>query len=531
MPSEHDLPSDIHKWPSDPRTLFGLDSKASRRDLKRAYTKLIRQFKPEHSPDQFRRLREAFEQLDQQLEWREQFEERYATLQNTELDSGPTSEQTTITATSNSPDGTPPSDLVAASKNDVSQESDHESSRETGHSTHHHDADHFWQQALDGGDLKIVYSKLKEEAAKRTLSDVDYARLYWLLTVQPDLQTDRDPCTWLVEGLRRHGQHTRLLPILDIDVQRRLGQVPVLLNDELLDSNFSIRQLVELVGLRWIAARQQSRFELIGADLWRLQNRFLDAPNEWHAILCSAVKNLVLVLSDSASAKLKDIRKELKSIPDALDSNWLWDWYEATIRLHKSWINYVQSGLKNDVQSIEFINIFGRSTSVPNLSKQQTLATLNQLAKLIKTTWQVSSHHKRTELRSFSSDLTKDPESGLNDLIAINQIARPLVIRLLELLHEQTYDSNDTPSYEITAGAKTALIIFVRRNLWTYNRWEKTVLNFCLEEAVTPQDVATAVEKCHDQLPGNCLEIAALIRNHLPLNCIVAAQRLVWSTP
>ncbi len=526
MPSEHELPTDFHQWPSDPRSLFGLDSKASRRDLKRAYTRLIRQFKPEHSPDHFRRLREAFEQLDQQFEWREQFEERYAHLRNADPVSDPDSDPPVKVDNSKILDGKSTIDNIAVPNNDIDQELP----RRTGHGARYDNVDHFWQQALDGGDLKIVYSKLKEEAARRTLSETDYARLYWLLTVQPDLETDRDPCNWLFEGLRRHGHKTRLIPILEIDVQRRLGQVPVLLDDDLLDSSFSIGQLVEIVGFRWTAARRLARFELIGADILRLRNRFFLAPDEWRALLCSAVKNLVLVPDHSANEQLQNLREELQNIPEGLDSNWVWDWYEATIRLHNSWADNSQSVLPNEVQTLDFINIFGHSASVPNPSRQDTLATLSRLTKLIKTTWQVSTQHNRNELRSFSADLTKNPESSLNDLIAINQIARRLIIRLLELLHEQNYDSTDTASYEITPGVERALKIFVRRNLWTYNRWETTVLKFCLEEAVTPDDVATALEECHDQLPDNCLEIAALIRNHLPLNCIVEAQRLVWST-
>ena len=77
-PSEPELPDDCDRWPSDARTLFGLAPEATRRDLKRSYSKLIRRFKPEHAPEHFRRLREAFDELDQQFEWRELFNQRFA---------------------------------------------------------------------------------------------------------------------------------------------------------------------------------------------------------------------------------------------------------------------------------------------------------------------------------------------------------------------------------------------------------------------------------------------------------------------
>ena len=39
------------------------------RDLKRAYTRLIRAYKPEQHPEQFRRIREAYETALRYVEW------------------------------------------------------------------------------------------------------------------------------------------------------------------------------------------------------------------------------------------------------------------------------------------------------------------------------------------------------------------------------------------------------------------------------------------------------------------------------
>src|SRR5262245_57231220 len=55
------LPDDYSHWPSDPYQLLGLPRTATERDIKRAYTRLIRIYKPEHSPEEFRLIREAYE--------------------------------------------------------------------------------------------------------------------------------------------------------------------------------------------------------------------------------------------------------------------------------------------------------------------------------------------------------------------------------------------------------------------------------------------------------------------------------------
>ena len=56
-----DLPEDVRRWPSDPFELLGVSRDVPPRELKRAYTHLIRTYKPEHAPEQFRRIREAYD--------------------------------------------------------------------------------------------------------------------------------------------------------------------------------------------------------------------------------------------------------------------------------------------------------------------------------------------------------------------------------------------------------------------------------------------------------------------------------------
>lgn len=50
--------------PRDPIRFFGLPEGFDRRELKRRYNELIRRFKPERHPEEFQRIRAAYEQLD-----------------------------------------------------------------------------------------------------------------------------------------------------------------------------------------------------------------------------------------------------------------------------------------------------------------------------------------------------------------------------------------------------------------------------------------------------------------------------------
>jgi hypothetical protein len=55
--------------PHRPEEFFNLDENFDRKDLKRSYNLLLRQFKPEKFPAEFQRIRAAFEYLDNQLRY------------------------------------------------------------------------------------------------------------------------------------------------------------------------------------------------------------------------------------------------------------------------------------------------------------------------------------------------------------------------------------------------------------------------------------------------------------------------------
>ncbi len=52
---------------------FGLDNSYTRKDLKRAYTRRIKEFKPEKFPIEFQKIREAYEQLEEALRYGHSF--------------------------------------------------------------------------------------------------------------------------------------------------------------------------------------------------------------------------------------------------------------------------------------------------------------------------------------------------------------------------------------------------------------------------------------------------------------------------
>ncbi|TWT91938.1 J domain-containing protein [Neorhodopirellula pilleata] len=78
--------SDLKWLPGEPMRFFGLDADFDRRDLKRAYGKAIRQYKPETHPAEFGMIREAYERLEKSLRYGQQMQSLAQASQAWEVD-------------------------------------------------------------------------------------------------------------------------------------------------------------------------------------------------------------------------------------------------------------------------------------------------------------------------------------------------------------------------------------------------------------------------------------------------------------
>ena len=64
--------------PQHPQAFFELDDGFDQKTLKRVYNRLLKKYKPEKAPDEFKRLRRAYEDLDEQLRYGRQLKQQDA---------------------------------------------------------------------------------------------------------------------------------------------------------------------------------------------------------------------------------------------------------------------------------------------------------------------------------------------------------------------------------------------------------------------------------------------------------------------
>ena len=229
----------LSRWPDNAFELLGVSPGVLPRELRRAYTRLIRIYKPEQFPEHFRRIRAAFEQV---LRFAELF--------------GHSAEPETM-----GPPVPPPAALKA-----------HEPSANLPPVLRPEDAEReFWELACQG-EVERAYDGflcLNREHPGRTEVLV---RLYWLLELYGELDTQRSPRDWLVEALRASGLMGPARELYRREIDADPGEGVSERCAQLLESRTcSARQLADLALWRLQAASRLGRWHIIEEDLERLR--------------------------------------------------------------------------------------------------------------------------------------------------------------------------------------------------------------------------------------------------------------------
>lgn len=246
------LPDDPRDWPTDPFALLGVPRSVSETDLKRAYTRLIRKYKPEHAPDEFRRVREAYEAAVEMGRW-------YRLVASDDSDAEP-----------------PPAPLGAPSEpapRNSEADARHETQIDPPAEPPARDPVEAAWVAAGAGDPAGAYAALVAlESRSPNRADVPL-RLYWLLALRPALDDNRTRHDWLAGSLARSGLNG---PAVEL-YHRELATVPDALYGPYTDllnlSGVSGARLLTVAGLRLDAAAAQERWAKIELDLDALARR------------------------------------------------------------------------------------------------------------------------------------------------------------------------------------------------------------------------------------------------------------------
>ena len=273
MSGDH-LPDDIRRWPRDPYQVLGVASPCDPREARKAYTRLIRRFKPEQFPDHFQRIREAYDALKRDAQY-------FGFISREEPAETPDWIAPAPAAT--------PEPSMSAAKPDRLQI--------------------LWDQACSGQEDE-AYRSLREMFEINPQGSELPARLYAMLLANPELDPVRTPCDWLLRGMRVEGPWGPCRALYRREIDDHPEEV---LSDRfvrLLDNDNPQNSIAEILAWRWDALLRLERTELIDDDLKRVAGR-LERENEdmWVRLLLRAADYLAW----QQSYRFDELGKEIES--------------------------------------------------------------------------------------------------------------------------------------------------------------------------------------------------------------------------
>jgi len=301
------LPNDLSDWPRDPMAVLGVRRGADRAAVRRAYTSLLREFNPEHFPEHFRRIRDAYEIVLRQVESSEAWQSRQQDASDAapldfesaeESDESDTIEQQAAAPTA--PTGKPAANRASNGAASLAR--------------WHDDLDALWNRAV-ARDTDAYRALVEMEARFSGRRDL-CLRLYWLLVAWPELDAKRTACDWLARGLRIGGLSGPLAELY----RRELADHPEEgLSErcaELLECEAEPAPLADLVEARWGAAGRLEQFESISEDLERLRARLNPAAEEtWGRLVLSAINEMCWSTSPEMQTLAGAFWAELDELP------------------------------------------------------------------------------------------------------------------------------------------------------------------------------------------------------------------------
>jgi hypothetical protein len=432
--SDAPLPENLADWPTDPFVLFGVTHAVSQRDLRKVYTRLIREFKPERLPEHFRRIREAYETLQQYAAWNEM----RASGSEVEPLQMPVS-----AAETKAPNETEATESTVRTPVETEESC--------------------WRWAV-AGEPERAYRALGEMRERRPDQVGPYLKLYWLLLAMPGLDTTCAPADWLARGLASCGQFARLLERyaeeLADDPQEALSPRFAKLLDQA-----SGPLLPELLEKRWQALTELGRWDVVAADL----EAFCDRVCRYDEV--AWLRLLLALAAKSVRVQLQDIETVFRSC-------------QARIQ------ELGHLGLAHST-------LFDRAEMLSRLAQESSAILPRAVTEVVGHFLAGRMEEAARALEPFMAVICAKPGDGLLILDSTGSMAPHTFLEFGRVLDWLFWNSpkKEIPSHdEETCDLLVHRLLAEVLGNGTYRNERAGILNYCCAEALSPEQIYEALQ-------------------------------------
>jgi len=516
--TDHHLPEDLARWPSDPYELLGIDAGVDQRGLKKAYANLIRKFKPEHYPAQFARIRAAFERVQSRLDmlasWREHELERSShdddlIIAEENLSDSSNERVTPVNDHKESPrpragedSSYDPVPIPESKRQDPTRPS-----RET------------WEQGGDSledawntilaGDADRGYLQLVKLSQSPAVAPEVFVRLYWVQRLFPKLETPH-PAHWLVLALRRSRLRGPAWELYCHELERHPNLVSVYEHQSLLGHAASPERLFDLLEQRWKAMVRDDRWNLVEQDLFQVRVDVKERSIEtWARILFRAVDLAAWSSNGAAQAIVRLCATELDELT------------ELHFRLNHEFQRYDHVLAILDEARLDQIE-----HEADEIEQIETVT--REFTRLVRDTWTESLYVLTPRIKLMLERWVKNPRRALAMLTVLRNRASVAFYHLCSVIRRLDLDDTDRYSPDRPELIRGICQQFLRhRRSMSYVHLREELLEFCIANGI---EVGEILAICDATLETVLVErTREALRNDLELEILVRGVLAFWA--
>jgi hypothetical protein len=481
--SDRPLPDDPARWPANPCELLGVPFGGPLRELRRAYTKLIRIYKPEQYPEQFRLIRTAYDFL---LPFARQ---------------------------ANDPETSTDVDAARVFQEFVSAE---QTPGDAANGVSHHrqppvpptrsledELDELWTAAVDG-DAPGAYRRLVELSHQQTGKVELYQRLYWLLACTPGQAGKDVPADWLVRGLLATGLAGPLRELYWQLIEDNPVEAYSDRFNSLLAAPGPPAALAEVFEWRIRSAARLDNWKAIADDVQRLGEKFRREDEKvWLRLLFVLADGLAWDGGATAAELLTDCRAEIKRLEFlASEFSGSYDRFDLLMAVAPGY----RELLRDDNVPVELLEII-------RLGRARPLAELYP------------------RLKSMLGEIARDPKLWLTYFDRVHLKSAGALALLGQLLEQYEADLESPPPLTANAETVTELVqeFLSRSGGQHYVSRRPSLLELYLREALMPDQVVDVASNLAGAwaAPGNAF--ARMVAADWPLRYVTKAWHLFWT--
>lgn len=515
MSADRELSDDMAAWPRDPFALLGVSHRADERDARRAYIRLIRRFKPEHAPEHFQRIREAFEYVQRQLEVRQRY--GWYSDDEEEEDADVSSNATPSMAdelAQSASDSLPESDLAAERSTSAADaprsEADNTAATDDGRRQSRSQVfaaaladpcEEIWQQAIAGHE-QDAYARLVSLVGQGHEVEPAAIRAYWLLSLFPNLDDQRVPCDWLATALRASRLSGPAAELYRREMAANRDEASSDRCRSLLETPSDTGALVDMLEARWRALSYLQRGDLIAGDLPVVRRRMtLDDDETWARVLLMAVDHLAWFTNEAnARSAFEHCLAELDQLA----------------HLH------VRFG-----EELDRLDLLTEMSG--GWRRAQVLSDVPLLwSGIAPLYWTQEFDSVRPMLLPVLKEISDRPTESLATLDRLFECSRALTAQIAAAASKARYDDSVCDwRYRNWDRTTERVAEFFRANSGNYNRLRIPLLMFCLREVIEPESVGQAVNEFAKAKNNEGSNLNELIQADVPLRIVYSAYRAI----